>query len=360
MTQHPVPQNVIEVEFKLFGSFTLKQFSRILIGALVGVVFFVLPLPPIIKFPLAGVSVIIGFGMAVAPSLGTWLTGFVKAMFVSPRYVWIRESSPPDILKAKPVAASTAKEFKVDKATAQNKIDISKVDLKSIYGNQNKPIMQTTVTKEEDTIDLKPDKVSEDNFVRVYEDVFGEGLFQRSKDSALNQFYNKEFVEKPKTQESINKQIKDYTEEINKLKFELSMIVKDENYKQKEEEILSRINDLYRELKILNNPQLSANTVQPVIKNQQVQTTAVQGKIVNGIVVDKKDMPIPNVIVSFVNRQKNIIYRTKSGGDGKFTTGSPIPVGTYAVVLEQINHKFHTYLVEVNAQSLPAFKFREK
>ena len=364
MTQHPVPQNVIEVEFKLFGSFTLKQFSKILIGALAGVVFFVLPIPAIIKYPLSFVSIVLGIGMAVTPALGTWLSGFVKSLFVSPRYVWIREATPPDILKAKEVSTTTAKEMKVGVAKKTNKLDIDKLDLRQIYGNSPAqtriatPAIQSSQTLSSD-IDLKPDKTSEDNFVRVYEDVFGEGIFNRAKDSALDNLYKQEFVDKPKAELSEENRIQSYKKEIENLKYQLSMLEKDSSYKEKEEQILSRINDIYREIKVLDGSQLNINAVQPVIRNQS-QAATIQGKIINGIIVDKKDVPIPNAIVSFVNKQKNVIYRTKSSNDGKFTTGTPIPVGTYAVVIEEQRHSFHTYLIEVENQNLPAFKFREK
>jgi len=364
MTQHPVPQNVIEVEFKLFGSFTLKQFSKILIGALIGTVVFILPLPGIIKIPISGLCFILGIGMAVTPALGTWLSGFLKAMFVSPRYVWIRDVRPLDILRAKEITVTTAKDFKVGAAKKTSKVDIDKLDLRQIYGSNDKAnltqqIIQSTVTEENDS-DLKPDKVSEDNFVRVYEDVFGEGIFSRTKDSALDTFYKKEFIDKPKAEINNENKIQDYKKEIEDLKYSLSLLSKDENYKLKEEEILSRINDVYREIKVLDNPQLNTGSVIPIIKNQSLQTTIVSGKIINGIIVDKKDSPIPTAIISFVNKQKNVIYRTKSSADGKFTTGTPIPIGSYAVVIEEATHKFHTYLVEVNNQNLPAFKFREK
>jgi hypothetical protein len=364
MTQHPVPQNVIEVEFKLFGSFTLKQFSKMLIGAIVGTVIFLLPLPGIIKYPIAAASVLTGLGMAITPALGTWLTGFVKAMFVSPRYVWIREVSPPDILKAKEISTTTtSKEFKVNAAKKTNKIDIEKLDLRQIYGNDRSNLAQSVIQTQSVTnnsIDLKPDKTSEDNFVRVYEDVFGEGIFSKAKDSALDNLYKQEFVEKPKEDISQENRVQNYKREIENLKYSLSMLEKNSEYKHKEEEILSRINDIYREIKVLEDPHLNIGHVAPVIKNQSLQQSIAQGKIINGIVVDKQDRPIASAMVSFVNKEKNVIYRTKSSTDGKFTTGTPIPNGKYAVVIDDSTHKFHTYLVEVDNQNLPAFKFREK
>lgn len=363
MTQHPVPQNVIEVEFKLFGSFTLKQFSKILIGALAGLIFFFLPLPVIIKYPLAGISVLLGIGMAIIPALGTWLSGFVRAMFVSPRYVWIRSANPPDILKAKEITTTKTTDMKVGASKKSNKLDIEKLDLRKVYGENyqapNTQYVQTTQAQVQNS-DLKPDAVSEDNFVRVYQDVFGEDIFNRSKDSVLNNFYNQEFVDKPNAEQSIEDRIARYKKEIEQLKLQLSLLSKDESYKSKEEAILSRINDLYREIKLQDNSQVNLNVPTTLVKNQSLQTQFVSGKIVNGIIVNKRDTPIPFVIVSFVNKEKNVIYRTKSSNDGKFTTGTPIPSGKYVVVIEHPEHKFHSYLIEVGDQSLPAFKFRER
>lgn len=368
MKQHPVPQNVIEVEFKLFGSFTLKQFSKVLGASMIGAVVFVLPLPVIIKLPISAICVLTGFGMAIIPNLGVWLVGLIKALFISPRYVWVRSSTPPDVLKVTPVSSSTGKKAVNPTLVSQSaKLDLDSLDLKSIYSttkvikpqNINKVIKPQNINSE--NVTKEPSKVSEDNFVRVYEDVFGEGLFNRSKESALNSVFKEEFSNKAKVQLSKDQQIAKYKEEISKLKYQLSLLSKDLNYKKNEESILTRINDIYREIKLLENNPINLNSTQS--KGNLVNAAGVtfaNGKILNGIIVSKKDVPIPDCLISFIDKQKNVIYRTRSSADGKFSTGSAIPNATYAVAIDHPQHKFFTYMIEVNDSKLPAFRFREK
>jgi hypothetical protein len=55
MRQHPIPHNILDIEFKLFGKFSAKQFGYIAIGAVTGGIFLLLrsngAIPDIIAWP---------------------------------------------------------------------------------------------------------------------------------------------------------------------------------------------------------------------------------------------------------------------------------------------------------------------
>src|SRR5260221_2036340 len=138
MEQHPVPQNIIDVEFKLFGSFTLKQFSKILFGSLGALLIFFIPMPSIIKVPLMGISIFLGLGMAIVPNLSVWLNGMLKAIFISPRYVWVRETVTPDLLKSRQSSTKSSKDLKVGAAKSTNKVDINDIPLERLFGTKSK------------------------------------------------------------------------------------------------------------------------------------------------------------------------------------------------------------------------------
>ena len=356
MEQHPVPQNIIEVEFKLFGSFTLVQFGKMLAGGLIALLIFTLNIPAIIKFPLCFISVILGIGLAIVPNLGTWLNGFFKAIFFSPRYVWMKEPETPELLKQKQAQKASDPNQKISGTKVKKKVDIEDVSMEELFG---------PTTKAEMGKDAEDQTPRNSNFLRVYEDVFGEKLFERDKNSPINKLTVQGQTKASSTaqqviipaQSSIRankaKSMDEYRAEIESLKYQLSMLSKDENYKAKEEEIISKINDLYQEIRVLSSDESTSK--------KTTTTTQPLGRIIFGIIVDKKDNPLPSVTINFLNKEKNMLYRVVSSKDGKFSTVKGIPYGNYVVSLDDHGkHKFHKYQLAIGEQNQPAFKFREK
>ncbi|MEK7164025.1 MAG: PrgI family protein [Patescibacteria group bacterium] len=96
MDQHPVPQNISSYEFRLVGDMTLKQFLQLAGGCGVGVFFYKLPLPFIVKWPLIFVSVGIGILLAFVPvqgrSFSQWLLAFIRAVYAPTEYYWKPEN----------------------------------------------------------------------------------------------------------------------------------------------------------------------------------------------------------------------------------------------------------------------------
>ena len=92
MDQHPVPQNISSYEFRLVGDMTLKQFLQLAGGGAVGLIFYKLPLPFIVKWPLIFISVGIGIMLAFIPvqgrSFSQWLMAFVHAIYAPTEYYW--------------------------------------------------------------------------------------------------------------------------------------------------------------------------------------------------------------------------------------------------------------------------------
>src|SRR3989344_1388526 len=95
MQQHPVPQNIMSVEFQLIGNMTIKQFAYVGGGGILAFIFFSTPLPDFLKWPL-----VLGFGglgaaFAFAPindiTLDRWLVAFIKAVYSPTKRVWRKE-----------------------------------------------------------------------------------------------------------------------------------------------------------------------------------------------------------------------------------------------------------------------------
>lgn len=92
MEQHPIPQNISSYQFRLVGDMTLKQFFQLAGGILVGLMFYSSPFLPIIKWPLAIISVILGIALAFLPfeerPLEKWIFAFFRAIYAPTIFYW--------------------------------------------------------------------------------------------------------------------------------------------------------------------------------------------------------------------------------------------------------------------------------
>ncbi|HLD51609.1 hypothetical protein A3K34_03990 [candidate division WWE3 bacterium RIFOXYC1_FULL_40_10] len=93
-TQHAVPQNIMDVEFKLIGDLTMRQFAYVLIFG--GMAYLMLILPTgIFKIPLFILSAGLGIGLAFIPveerGLDQWIVNFVKAVYTPTQRIWKKE-----------------------------------------------------------------------------------------------------------------------------------------------------------------------------------------------------------------------------------------------------------------------------
>lgn len=105
MKQHAVPENIMDVEFKLFGSLTAKQFGYIIAGGLGGLFLYYTFKglgSNLLAFMFAFLSVILGISLALIrindQPFEVWLGNFVAAMFTSQKRVWKKEKKTPAVL----------------------------------------------------------------------------------------------------------------------------------------------------------------------------------------------------------------------------------------------------------------------
>lgn len=99
MDQHPVPQNISSYEFRLVGDMTLKQFFQLAGGVIGGVIIYRLPLPFFLKYPLAGLPILLGVMLAFVPVSGRpfsqWIIAFIRAVYSPTEYRWVESPQPP-------------------------------------------------------------------------------------------------------------------------------------------------------------------------------------------------------------------------------------------------------------------------
>jgi hypothetical protein len=96
--QHAVPQNIMDVEFKLIGDLTMRQFSYLLLGGILSYLSFV-AVVGIFKVPLGLVFALLGLALAFVPlgerGLDDWIVSFIKAINSPTQRVWKKEPEIP-------------------------------------------------------------------------------------------------------------------------------------------------------------------------------------------------------------------------------------------------------------------------
>jgi len=379
---HAVPQQIMDVEFKLFGAFSLKQFLKILYACIIGfVIYFIEFIPLVIRAGIIGFIVLLGFAFAIVPKFEIKFFNFLKALFISPRYIWIREYKIPEILSEVPESTGESV-IAVSKSANKKKISLddelinqiiqsrSQSKLKTYNNNSMQP--NNSFEKEEDFDPLERNNIPP-IFDQVYNRYYGEATNtsnQKSQKSIHNLVNKKESLLKTGQKYSIQNEFKpsfssieEYVKEIKKLKFDLDSIKYNPNQKDKAEEILERINNLINELRILKQKNTTTSKAVQVItkgSNTVISDVNEEKKNVFGLVLDKLDNPIEGATVKFY-RNNIEICSCISDKKGKFITPFSLPYGEYNIMIsDNGKHKFNAYKIIIADKNIPGYKLRAK
>jgi hypothetical protein len=99
MEQHPIPQQISSYQFKLVGDMTLKQFFQVAGGVVISLIFYSLPLHPIIKWPFILFFVLLGVALAFLPlrerPLEKWIIAFFRSIYSPTLYTWEKTEKEP-------------------------------------------------------------------------------------------------------------------------------------------------------------------------------------------------------------------------------------------------------------------------
>jgi len=97
-TQHAVPQNIMDVEFKLIGDLTMRQFTYLLVFGILAYIVYI-SMVGVFKWPLVSFFVLFGVALAFVPiqerGMDEWFVNFFKAVYTPTQRVWKKESILP-------------------------------------------------------------------------------------------------------------------------------------------------------------------------------------------------------------------------------------------------------------------------
>jgi len=99
--QHPVPQNIMDVEFKLIGDLTMRQFAYLFVFGMASYIASLVVIG-IFKWPFVITLAFLGLGLAFVPveekGLDEWIVNFIKAIQAPTQRVWKKEPVVPSAL----------------------------------------------------------------------------------------------------------------------------------------------------------------------------------------------------------------------------------------------------------------------
>jgi hypothetical protein len=98
-TQHAVPQNIMDVEFKLIGDLTMRQFFYLMIFVGIAYAAWSFNIPSVLKWPTVIISVLLGLGFAFIPvedrGLDEWVVNFLVSIYGENQRIWKKTPTPP-------------------------------------------------------------------------------------------------------------------------------------------------------------------------------------------------------------------------------------------------------------------------
>lgn len=188
--QHAVPQNIMEVEFKLIGDLTMRQFMYLIVFGGISYLSSVAVIG-VFKWPLVILNAILGFGLAFVPiqdrGLDEWIVNFIRAVYSPTQRIWRKEPTIPsafvyeniNVVKQEMIAlAPTSSRRKLEeylhyqlKDTTVDPLDIPEAEyvdkVRAAFANEPLPQQQMAPAVGVSVIEPEEPSVPEDYFPPV-------------------------------------------------------------------------------------------------------------------------------------------------------------------------------------------------
>jgi hypothetical protein len=211
MRQHAIPQNILDVEFKIFTKFTLKEFAYLAIGVGTGGIFLYMyakgEIPGIIALPVFVVSSAIGIFFALVPindqPADQFIRNFINAIRKPTRRVWLdndmkisRKEKDAEIAKeqAKKNMEAEVQKKNIIGGSTKKKEEINDQDMDLLKDTGLKPIKQETQQTSSKTFQEKQLVITSENIKNFQFEIKG---FDNLPGNINLWISNKEFLPVP-------------------------------------------------------------------------------------------------------------------------------------------------------------------
>ncbi|HBB76422.1 MAG: hypothetical protein UT87_C0016G0012 [Candidatus Levybacteria bacterium GW2011_GWC1_40_19] len=336
MEDHPIPQDITGFQFKLIGSMTVKQFGYIAAGIIMGWVIYILPLPTLLKIPLALLLIILGACMAFLPVAGRpmdiMFSHLIKALFSPTQYIYQKTGGkishePPTTTVSAPLQPQAIA------PPPEKKSGLSFSGFSLFHRASKKP----------------PAPHEEEGKGNVKEDVLKKA-YKEAQETALQ----KE-LEIAKKEEEKNEGLPSFTEahaKVMDLSEKLGETLEQKQALEKELiELQKRLSTQKEQVFTPSDqqaPKTETQNVRKIADEQRVSSgvpmTPEAPNLIMGIIKDPRGNPLGNILVEVKDAEGNPVRAFKTNGLGQFSSATSLSNGVYTVSFEdpQNLHRFDT------------------
>jgi len=338
MEQHPVPQQISAYEFRLVGDMTIKQFGQVAGGVVIGLVFYALRLPFLIKLPLVALPIILGAAMAFLPieerPIQTWIIAFFKAVYSPTQYIWRKVAHVPEVL-AEGKKLATPPTLAGAKLTPKDQKKLASY-LFSL------PQVKSEV------------EIEEKKFLEKVQKLFASPTpagFETGIPEKMEHFPKKE--EKKEEPAGVK---------VRKLHGPLVMEVEGQEPEEKAERLAPKVvpayTPQYTPMPKPTRKKLSAKEAE--FGEIPMPSTPTIPNIIVGMVTDREGKIMEGAIIEIRDEKGNPVRAFKTGKLGQFQVVTPLTNGNYEIEVEKENHRFDLYKFRLEGKIMEPIRIRAR
>lgn len=369
MEQHAIPQNVTQYQFRLIGNLTLKQFA--MLGACILAAFLLSKttiLPVIFRYPLIGLFVALGLGLAFLPfeerSLDVWLINFIKSIYSPTQYLWRTSGEIPDYL-----SQDTSNGHIVNHPA----VALSK--------NRLQPYLQSIQKQPQNPIDTyEQDRVGKISNL-FYDSQPNQPSQQANRpvqtNNAPTQFSPAPFQNQPQTNKPESPQNKPIATQHPIIGNSQQIISNQSTETSPIGNMVSATTQTNPPIQIMSAPPIGAplkikslkpdtqkplppqNKI-PIFTEDQMPPTPDLPNTIVGAVMTPQGQLLPNAIIEICDNHNLPVRAIKSNRLGQFFIATPLASGTYTMIIEHETHSFDTITIEAAGGIIAPLKIISK
>ncbi len=410
MENHPVPKNVLTVEFKLFGPLTVKQFARLLGVATGCLVLYIIPIPKLISIPTIIVVAILGTASALLEGFDVKIMGMLKAIFTSTQYVWKNEHDVPEVLREelKKEEKTQAKKTLKSSQDAEelNELSIDKIldarakaqNLSGDGATPTKPKIANAMVSSSQNANstYEKDDLESDNFAQLYKQTYGEttnlddSTRRRSARELLPPVQKAsglastntpaDLMQSGQNMQTVVQTVRNNAPRPQMSQPETTQVIVQQLSDEEKAALITKLTGEVNELRSLmqtSDPE-ARKEITNAIKDKFGQLQTLIGKkgkeaadatgvnAIFGVVVTNAEQPIPGANVGMISEEdpSNLLASTQTGNDGRFKLDlkelSVEKLGNVVIRVAHPQFSFPDFKINPSQQQLPAYKFKAK
>lgn len=346
MEKHPVPQNIMDVEFKLFGALTVRQFSYAAAGFICALISYYTPLPDILRLIFIGISIGTGLFLSLVKINGQsstiWVSNFIVSMIVPQERLWRKIGIIPEVLKNDPTFKDRSDPDVVETLTKERLDKMPAMPLENLSPAENE-------LDEQEEKNLKQIDEHFDFLFNQLPQVKTEPVNAEAVQTATTAF-KKEKSEVSETLIPVIKKPNSIAAAVG-AGYDQDKVYINENYAVAFKPLTNEVN---RPINLPENNKPVMPPSVPILKTDSASVPMVQGMVnlVNGVVYDNKNQPLASVKIMVLDKSGNMVRSISSDSHGTYTLASGLANGSYMLDATKEGYKFGRYTIDLKGDKI--------